>query len=190
MLPPARPRANREIVIGAALDAWRKDGHTAPLPDFFVIGVRGYYEQTMGNPDRNDRGIYDDAFFVVGPEVFAAFNGNVDPSRYKQGVATLVEGVHWYRLGNHGISRPGGGYPAFRPSTKNEELRVVRDGVKVPWPGVAINIHRGGDGTTSSLGCQTVPPAQWDAFYHLTASEFRKSGLQSFPYILTHGPIV
>lgn len=189
ILPPSRPKATREQVIAAALNAWKKDGHTSPLPDFFVLGVRAYYRDTLGRPGVNDRGIYDDAFFVVGPECFVAFNGNVDPSRYKPGVASLIDGTHPYKPGNHGISRDGVGYPAFRPATKDEELRVQRDGVQDPRPGVAINIHHGGDNGTSSEGCQTVPPAQWDAFHALALSEFSKTGLRSFWYILTTGPI-
>jgi len=189
IVPPSRPRATREQVICAALEAWRKDGSTAPLPDFFLLGVRGYYQDTMGRAGVNDRGIYDDAIFVVSPDSFAGFNANTDPSRYQAEVATLVPGIHWYHPGNHGQSRPGGGYPAFRPATKNEELRVTRDGVRVPWPGVAINIHRGGENGTSSLGCQTIHPSQWDAFYHLALAEFKSTGLSSFPYILTTGPI-
>jgi lysozyme len=190
IVPPSRPRATREIVVAAALREWKKEGHTTPLPDFFVFGVRGYYRDTMGKPGKNDRGIYDDAFFILAPECFVAFNGNVDPSRFKPGVATLCDGFHPYKPGNHGITRPGGGYPAFRPATKNEELPVQRDGVRVPWPGVAINIHRGGENGTSSEGCQTVPPSQWDAFHALVISEFRKTGLSSFWYGLTTGPIV
>ena len=194
ILPSSRPRASREVVVGAALDAWRKDGKSSPLPEFFVLGVRGYYRDTMGKVGANERGFYDDALFVVGPEVFAAFNANTDPSKFRQGIATLCEGVHPYKPGNHGISRPRGGYPAFRPATKDEELPVQRDGVGKPWPGVAINIHRGGYSGTSSEGCQTIYPDQWEAFHALALSEFRKfsadTDAKSFSYILTSGPIV
>jgi len=180
-----RPRASKEIVRAAA---YLKAGE--PLPAVFVVGVRGYYRDTMGKTGANDRAIYDDALFIVGPETFAAFNGNTDPSAFRKGVASLVPGVHWYRPGNHGISRPGGGYPAFRPATKDEALPVTRDGVVNPTPGIAINIHRGGRNGTSSEGCQTIPPDQWDAFQALLMKELKAAGMKKFPYILTDGPIV
>lgn len=185
-LPASRPRATRGLITGLALAKWRQDGNTGPLPENYMVGVPGYYFRTMGKPDRNDRGIYDDAIFVVGPETFAAFNANTDPSIFRKGIATLLPGVHWYRKGNHGISRPGGGYPAFRPATKNEALPVRRDGEsgRSKRDGIAINIHRGGYNTTSSEGCQTVPPAQYDAFYAVQTAEMRKAGQTKFPYIL------
>jgi lysozyme len=177
------PRASRTQVERLAKKIAKE------LPAVYLVGVRGYYRDTMGKPGTNDRGIYDDAAFIVGPETFAAFNFNTDPSAWRKGIATLVPGVHPYRPGNHGISRPGGGYPAFRPATKNEELPVTRDGVAVPRPGVAINIHRGSRTTTSSEGCQTVPPAQWDAFHALLTKELKAAGQKTFPYILHDGPI-
>lgn len=150
----------------------------------FVVGVRGYYRDSMGEPGRNDRGIYDDAIFVVGPDEFYSFNGNTDPSVQRKGIATLRPGVHTYRRGKHGISRPGGGYPAFRPATKNEELPVDRDGVADPRPGVAINIHRGGENGTSSEGCQTIVPSQWEAFYSTLDGMLTRHKQSTFPYVL------
>jgi lysozyme len=188
MIPPSRPRATRALVERLAKKA-AKD-----LPAVYLVGVRGYYRDTMGKPGTNDRGIYDDAIFVVGPETFAAFNANTDPSAFRQGVASLVPGVHFYRPGRHGISRDRPGrivsYPAFRPATPGEQLPVTRDGVVNPRPGIAINIHRGGRNTTSSEGCQTIPPAQWDAFYALAMKELKAAGQKTFPYILLDGPIV
>jgi lysozyme len=61
------------------------------------------------------------------------------------------------------------------------------DGIK---QGIAINIHRGGHTTTSSLGCQTIPPAQWNAFYLLARAEMKKANQKGFEYILCDGPIV
>lgn len=148
-----------------------------------VVGIRGYYKTTMGNPVANDRGIYDDAFFVVSPTVFASFNGNTDPSVAKTGIASLKPGVHRYRKGNHGITRPGGGYPAFRPNTKDEALPVIRDGGGESL-GIAINIHKGSLNSTSSLGCQTVYPTQWDAFKALVDSQLTLYSQKDFPYLL------
>jgi len=183
MIPASSPRATRALIERLAKKAAKE------LPAVYLVGVRGYYRDTMGKTGTNDRGIYDDALFIVGPETFATFNGNTDPSAWRKGIATLVPGVHPYRPANHGISRPGGGYPAFRPATKNEELPVTRDGVVNPRPGVAINIHRGSRTTTSSEGCQTVPPAQWDAFHALLTKELKAAGQKTFPYILLEGPI-
>jgi lysozyme len=191
MKPASTPKATRANVISHARKAWKKARGNDPMPDFYMVGIRGYYFRTMGLPDRNDRGIYDDAIFLVGPETFAAFNANADPSRFRKGVATLLPGVHPYRRGNHGISRPGGGYPAFRPATKGEALPVSRDGEPgvSKRPGIAINIHRGSNTSTSSDGCQTIPPPQWPAFYAMAVKEMSAAKQTVFPYILIDGPI-
>jgi lysozyme len=139
----------------------------------------------MGKPDQNDRGIYDDALFIIGPRTFESFNANTDPSIWRPGIATLVPGVHWYKPGNHGISKPGGGYPAFRPATPDEALPVYRDGQARKSEGIAINIHRGGYTTTSSAGCQTIHPDQWDHFHRTLTLALVTSKQKRFPYILT-----
>lgn len=184
IVPKNRPAADRERVRKKAEVAWKAAKPGQPFPKVVVVGVRGYFQDTMGKVGTNDRGIYDDAVFVLSPEAFVSFNANVDPSAWRKGIATLKPGIHPYKPGNHGISKPGGGYPAFRPNTKDEELPVWRDGVDKPSPGVAINIHKGGYGTTSSEGCQTIYPDQWDAFYALVRSEMKKFGQKGFDYIL------
>lgn len=189
MKPPSTPKAPLAQVLRHAQDSW-----TQPLINFpltFLFGVRGYYFRTMGKSDRNDRNIYDDAIFLVSPNVFAAFNANTDPSPFRSGVATLLPGWHLYRKGRHGISR-GPGYPALRPATAGERLPVKRDGEKaIPSarPGVAINIHRGGYSTTSSLGCQTIYPTQYDAFINLVYLEMDRAKIKTINYGLIDGPI-
>lgn len=175
-LPPSRPRLTRE---SALLRVKIAHGYVHRSDEVLVIGLRGYY-QTEGN----ERGIYDDAIAIVGPEHFSTYNANTDPSIQRKGIATLLPGVHPYRPGNHGISRPGGGYPAFRPATKNEALPVSRDGIVNPSPGIAINIHRGGSSTTSSEGCQTIPPAQWAAFHATLRDQLKRYAQKTFNYIL------
>ena len=177
MIPSSTPKASLARIAKAVAKAKLTD-------TVVLVGVRGYYKDTMGKPGVNDRGIYDDALFIVSPTHFSAWNANTDPSAHRQGIASLVPGVHRYRRGNHGISRPGGGYPAFRPATPGEQLPVVRDGVTNPRPGIAINLHRGSRNSTSSEGCQTVPPQQWDAFYAALSGEMKRHGVTSFPYLL------
>lgn len=190
MIPKAKPRAPRHVAIEHFIKAWWK-AQSSPFPEFFVGGVRNYYTDSF-DPGGSGRGLYDDAIFVVGPETFVAFNANADPSRFRAGIASLIPGWYPYRPGNHGISRAGGGYPAFRPATRGEALPVYRDGEegRSKRDGIAINIHRGGWNSTSSEGCQTIHPAQWDAFHALVHMELKKLGLRRFWYGLIDGPIV
>jgi lysozyme len=130
-----------------------------------LIGFRGYYQDTMGVPGKNDRGIYDDCICIVAPGIFSAYNANTDPSRHKPGVASLIPGVYPYHKGKHGITtHADGGYWAFRPATPNEAVPVTRDGQEGTSMGIAINIHKGGYNSTSSEGCQTIYPDQWLEF--------------------------
>jgi len=191
MIPSSKPRAPRLVVQAAALKEWRKDKLSGPFPDFYVLGVRNYYTDSF-DPGGSGRGLYDDAIFVVSPDTFASFGANTDPSFFRKGVASLMPGWYPYRPGKHGISRPGGGYPAFRPATRGEALPVIRDGEsgRSQRDGIAINIHRGGNNATSSEGCQTIHPAQWDAFHALVTMELKKYRQKSFWYGLIEGPIV
>lgn len=148
-----------------------------------VIAIRGYYKDTMGVPGENDRGIYDDAIFLLTPDSFHPFNGNTDPSRHKPGIAKLVPGLHYFKKGLHGISRKNP-YPAFRPATPDESLPVTRDGQDGIKKGIAINIHKGGYSTTSSEGCQTLYPDQWLEFKRLTDAALDAEGQKKLPYLL------
>jgi lysozyme len=183
MMPKSRPQitpSQLQKILGPAL----------AVNPVVLVAVRGYYLDSMGKAGVNDRGIYDDAAFVVSPTTFTAFNFNVDPSIHRAGIASILPGVHWFRRGRHGISRDRPGkilsYPAFRPATAGERLPVSRDGEprRSKRDGVATNIHKGSRSSTSSEGCLTVPPAQWDEFYHLVDSEMKRHGVIEFPVIL------
>ena len=154
-----------------------------------LLGVRGYYKNTMGIPGQNDRGIYDDALIWWSPTLHATFQGNTDPSRYRKGwgfgsekgMAQLKTGVWTYKMGIHYGSVP---HAAFRQAAK---VTVLRDGTKgqyedTGWFG--INIHRGGAKGTSSLGCQTLPAGTWDAFKSIGYSALKSSGQETFQYCL------
>jgi hypothetical protein len=53
----------------------------------------------------------------------------------------------------------------------------------VGWFG--INIHRGGVNTTSSEGCQTIPPSQWNGFITIVKEQMKWYGQKTIPYVLT-----
>jgi len=149
----------------------------------YIVGIRGYYLDTMGKEGENDRGIYDDAIILVGPNLYETYNANTDPSKYKPGIATLVPGLHYYKPGRHKIASPNG-YPAFRPATPDESLPVTRDGNPGTSKGIAINIHKGGYNTTGSEGCQTIYPDQWLSFQVHAYKAMEKEGQHVIPYIL------
>ena len=181
-VPSSRPKMTEDAARAKLLEMGVDSSHKIA-----ILGVRGYYADTIGEPNKNDRNVYDDALFVVTENAYASFNANTDPSVRRKNVAVLIPGVYTYIKGNHGISRPGGGYPALR---QHGPVNVWRDGngSKVfRGSGFAINIHKGSRNTTSSLGCQTIHPSQWDAFISLVYSEMRRLGTNKVTYVLVHG---
>jgi hypothetical protein len=88
------PNLSREQVLGLPGVA---DLAAAPA----IIGIRGFFDQ----PDHNQRGVYDDAAFFIGPakEDFKAFNWNTDPTITKPGMAVLQPGTYDWKKGLHGI---------------------------------------------------------------------------------------
>lgn len=181
LVPNSRPQVKREV-IEAIL---KKRGVTEKLA---VVGIRGYYMDTMGAPGKNDRGIYDDCICFVAPEAFVTFNGNVDPSRFRKGkgkgsgkgMASLKKGL--YRSHKLGLHR--GAYTALIQT--GGAVTVIRDGTPdyEDTGYFGINIHRGGVNGTSSLGCQTIVPAQWDGFISLVKADMKRYGQTVMPYLL------
>lgn len=173
-----RPLANK----GSILDKLQKKVKTP-----CIIGVRGYYKDEMGRKGGNDRGIYDDAIFVIEENLMFSFNANTDPSRYGmnnkigKGLAVLKAGEYQYKIGIHGISKEKS--KQYEALIQEEKVSVKRDVTNQEETGFfGINIHRGGENSTSSEGCQTIPPSQWDEFMHVVKACF-PSG-KDIPYIL------
>lgn len=150
-----------------------------------LIGIRGYYRDTMGKKGKNDIGIFDDAFVCIDGRDMASFNGNTDPSRYYKNVATLKTGKWKYKKGLHGFGRKTAPYPAYRQAAPVRVLRYQPDGTFKEFPlNETINIHRGGEKTTSSAGCQTLPPSQWPAFKAYMDMLLDRNGKKDFLYLV------
>lgn len=168
-----------------------KEGVDLTFEGMCLVGIRGYFRDSMGQPNRNDLGIWDDGFVWIGRDgEFATFNGNTDPSRYYRNVATLKVGKWRYKTGIHPISRPGG-YPAFRQAAKVIVQRWQGGSFTEDIGDFGINIHRGGANTTSSAGCQTLPPTQWGAFKPYGYDLIERYKKKAFLYLLVenHGDL-
>ncbi len=174
IVPDSRPRMT-PAELRERLEALDIDRTVHPL---VVVGIRGYYKDTMGAPGVNDRGIYDDALFIDSVETFTSFNGNTDPSAYrkgqgigeKKGMASINPGVCYaHRFGLH-----RGKYLALCQLLGH--VSVTRDGDPpyLDTGDFGINIHKGGYKTTSSLGCQTIHPDQWDSFIALAVDQAKR----------------
>lgn len=160
MLPSGKPQLKVDDAL-QLLEPFKVDQYAVKL-----LGVRGYYKHSMGDPGKNDVGIYDDAIFIIAPNnLMLSYNANTDPSRIFPGVAVLkLGGPYIYKIGRHGVSGPHP-YLALRQKGR---VTVLRDGIEHTDTAEApfyIDIHRGGYNTTSSLGCQTIHPDQWPDFF-------------------------
>lgn len=174
-VPSSRPKM--DVVDATRLV--RAHGVTGPA----ILAVRGYYEDTMGVPGQNDRGIFDDMIAVVTPRTYRTFNGNTDPSAPDTGtrLATLQPGVWDFKFGMHHPGTPNE-YPCL---VQAGTVVVLRDnGVKESGE-FYIHIHHGGLNTTTSEGCQTIYLPQWPEFFQLVRAEMQFYGLAEIPYVLS-----
>jgi lysozyme len=148
-----------------------------------ILGVRGYYRNTMGERGKNDRRLYDDAIFIVTPERVYSFNANTDPGAFYKGIASLKAGEYLYKIGIHGLSKPKAFQ--YRALIQAGPVTVARDGVGDDTGFFGINIHRGGILRVSSIGCQTIPPHQWSAFIDTVKNEMIARDMKTIHYVLT-----
>ena len=178
ILPLYRPKQGDAVtraVLGKYIDLMPRDRQGDAVR---VLFVRGYYRDSMGARGKNDRAMYDDAAFVVSPDGVQAFNANSDPSVFRKRVATIkANQAVCYKPGLHGYKRRGGPYPAFR---QHADCTVTRDNTGDDNGMFHVNLHRGGVDGTSSLGCLTIPPHQWDEFRSLVNGLLEKHGQETF----------
>jgi lysozyme len=162
-MPSIIPRSRPLLSRAAAESLLRGVGVSGPA----ILGIRGYYKDTMGVAGANDRGLYDDAIAVVGPNAYRTFNANTDPSTHGGHLAVLAPGTYHYKLGTHHPGTEG----AYTCLVQDGPVTVQRDdGVRESGE-FYIHIHRGGFNVTSSLGCQTIPPNQYDEFMQFVFRE-------------------
>lgn len=174
-----------------------------------ILAVRGYYQKTMGDPDRNDVGIYDDAAFLLHPGGMIPTLWSTDPTRlgFNPGVgknfAMLQPGDWFFIRGPH-----KGRTPALRQADEEEakaagipdkgrfkvwraaNMQQILDGTaKTELGYFAINCHCGGSTRPSSWGCQNEPRDSYPAFLKQVWDITKKLGMKRIPYRLIDGPV-
>jgi lysozyme len=203
IVPSTRPQASREAVL-----AFITDGE--PLPAFpFLVGRRGYYAD-RGHEASNTIDAYDDAMWLVEENAITAFSANCDPSAERDGMASLKAGRWLFGEVIHNQSKPCPPHVRYSCLGQLRDVVITRfntesfaAGVKHPqygfclgngvWRGMfGIHIHHGGENTTTSEGCQTVPLEEWgvesEEFMDAYRVAIGKVGARNIIYILTeHG---
>ena len=179
MIPNKRPQLSREDAV-KHLEApyGGLDFDKFPL---YRLSIRGYYKKSIGNPDKNDYGVYDDAIFLITKDGFWAFNANTDPSSpkrgtsTKKGTATLKPGVYYAQ----GLDMHQNRYPALCQRLGSMEVyRYNADGSRWTDAGhnFGINCHSGGKIATNSEGCETIYPMQYPEFIYTVVQAVGKFG--------------
>jgi lysozyme len=188
ILPQEKPKLTRDA-LHKLLAPLKIDRIKYPI---VTVGIRGYYKN-MGVAGVNDLQMYDDALFLDLPDATYNYNGNVDPGYVKfgagkgdgKGMAHLKAGLYFaHQFGMH-----KGQYEAIIQT--GGEVTVTRDGhPNYDDKGYfGINQHKGGYTKTSSEGCQTWHPDQWQDFidkahaagHKYFGADFRK---RIIPYVL------
>ena len=160
-----------------------------------LLGIRGFYED-LGNPHKNDLGIYDDVIVRCIGEETIGFRASTDPGWYwikhpmnPKGCAILTEATHLFKLGVHQQK-----YPALVQAEDFVVWRLDTDGNrKKKGNAVDIHIHSGGPGMdvgSFSAGCQVIQSPEgyfqgtWFKFFDPLAEAMHRYGQKTVPYKL------
>lgn len=178
--------------------AWRQFRELYLPEDRFsvrLLGIRGYF-LFMGDPERNERGIYDDLICICTKDRFEGFRASTDPGRRylkspinPHGCASLKAGLWWYKKGHHR------GHEAF---IQNDKVTIDRLDASEKIVGeesgfFGINIHSGGpepEVGSWSAGCQVIQSREgawtgtWLKFKDMSYSLMDAYGQEKIPYLL------
>lgn len=172
----ARPKSRPKITKPEVAAILAKHG-IAKIDKCYLLGIRGYYKDSIGKVGQNDIDVYDDALAVISPTVFATFNFNTDPAKAGHKLAMLDAGSYDFYKGKH-----KGKYDALRPYPEGVRMPCTRDGVKSMCANT--NIHKGGNTDTFSEGCQTTPPDQYSEEMKLIYGEMTRYKQATIRYTL------
>lgn len=161
-----------------SLDILANHGLSLETHKLLMLAVRGYYKNTFGKPNADDRKVYDDALFIISDNYYKAIQWNTNPSpTYKHGLAELITGL--YDVKKH---RHKGKYNAFQII----EAKVKRDGKSGVFVGnFGINLHYDGEYIPSgSLGCQTGRKSEFIKWQPQVYNLMDSLKLTTFKYLL------
>lgn len=166
----------------------KRKGYDKHRSKVILVGIRGYYLDTIGEKGKNDYGHYDDFLAWVWPTGYATFNANTDPSRIGWNpnagryMARLRTGIWDFVMRKHKNSYEAFGQGENKVAVDRvNEKNMVMD---VTTGLFGINIHKGGENSTSSEGCITLPADQWSEFKSLGYSLLKSRNQKSFKFIL------
>ena len=192
-LPQSRPNPSWKL-LRLRMERAGHDIATLLTKPLFCVGLRGLFSLTIGAPG-NDLNAYDDALYIVRPKkdgldpTVTSFNFNTDPTRYGWNagagkyMARLKPGAYKMRRRLH-----GGRYWAYGQDGSPMTVERIDSTGKIratETGDFGIDLHPGGHTTTSSEGCQTLPPEdQWPEADAL----LRSINGAWFPYVLLEEP--
>lgn len=157
------------------------------VPAVLLIGVRGYFLNSIGKRNENDFNRWDDAILVLEKgELVKTFNANTDPSKLRADVAMLKAGIYKFYKGRH--KNRIDALRAFPEGVKWDCVRQDRNGKWYEAKCSHINIHDGGLSDTWSAGCQTLPNyagnRQFNEFRDLVYKLMSASKMKTVDYLL------
>lgn len=177
---------NRPKINDAETDKIAKYFFPKVIPELLVIGVRGYFLNSVGKKNANDTGWDDGIIVYENGTLIKTFNGNTDPSKVNSDLAMLDTGVYQFAKGTHKNR-----IKAFRAYPEGVRLKCKRQNRNGVWKESlcsAINFHDGGLSDTWSAGCQTIinqgKQKQFDEFRDLVYKLMTKHTLKTFTYLL------